>query len=87
MAICLHDSYALHLTTCVISYVGYDNRSFLRDTATQIILILHDSGVVCKLTILDRELDHFSCPILLHDSNAVFTHKISCCQMQRITFM
>ncbi len=57
------------------------------DTATQMILILHDSDVLCKLHLLDRELDHFSCPILLHDTNAVFTHKISCCQMQCITFM
>ena len=57
------------------------------DTAIQMTLILHDSGVLCQLHILDRELDHFSCPVLLHDSNAVFTHKISCCQMQCIIFM
>ncbi len=49
------------------------------DTTIQMILILHDSGVLCQLHILDRELDHFSCPVLLHDSNAVFTHKISGC--------
>ncbi len=59
----------------------------MRDTATQMILIPHDSGVLCKLQVLDRKLNHFSCPILLHDSNAIFTHKISCCQMQCITFM
>ncbi len=59
----------------------------MHDTAIQIILILHDSGVLCKLHILDRELDHFSYPVLLHNSNAVFTHKISCCQMQCITQM
>ena len=41
------------------------------DTTIQMILILHDSGVLCQLHILDRELDHFSCPVLLHDSNAV----------------
>ncbi len=57
------------------------------DTAIQMTLILHDSGVLCKLHILDCELDHFSCPFLLHDSNAVFIHKISCCQMQCIIFM
>ena len=59
----------------------------MHDTAIQMILILHDSGVLCKLHILDHELDHFSCPVLLHDSNVVFTHKISYRQMQRITFM
>ncbi len=59
----------------------------MRDTAIQIILILHDSGVLCKLHILDRELDHFSCPVLLRDLNAGFIHKISCCQMQCIIFM
>ncbi len=59
----------------------------MRDTAIQMILILHDSGVLCKLHILDRELHHFSCPDLLRDSKAVFTHKISCCQMQCIIFM
>ncbi len=42
----------------------------MHDTASQVILILHDSGVTCKLHILDRELDHFSCPILLHVSSA-----------------
>ncbi len=56
------------------------------DTAFQMILILHDSGVLCQLHILDPELDHFSCLVLLHDSNAVFTHKISCCRMQCIIF-
>ena len=56
-------------------------------TAIQIILILHDSGVLCKLHILDYELDRFSCPVLVHDSNVIFTHKISCCQMQCIIFM
>ncbi len=65
--------------------INYSN--FLHDTASQLILIPHDSGVPCKLYILDRELDHFSCPILLHDSSVDFTHKISCCQMQCITFM
>ena len=59
----------------------------MHDTATQVILIQHDSGVPCTLHILDRELDHFSCPILLYDSSVVFTLKISCCQMQCITFM
>ena len=59
----------------------------MHDTAIQMILILHDSGVLCILHILDRELDHFSCAVLLRDSNAVFTLKISWCQMQRITFM
>ncbi len=44
------------------------------NTAIQMILILHYSGVLCKLHILDRELDHFSCPVLLCDSNAVFAH-------------
>ena len=58
----------------------------MQDTAIQMIPILHDSGVLCKLQILDHELDHFSCPVLLHDSNVGFTHEISCCQMQRITF-
>ncbi len=57
------------------------------DTAIQMLLILHDSGVLCKLHILDLELDHFSCPVLLHDSNVVFTHKISCCRTQFIIFM
>ena len=57
------------------------------DTAIQMILILHDSGVLCKLHILDRELDHFSRLVLLRDSNAGFTHKISCCRMQCIIFM
>ena len=42
------------------------------DTAIQIILILHDSGVLYKLYILDRELDHFSYPVLQRDSNAGF---------------
>ncbi len=46
------------------------------DTAIQMILILHDSGVLCQLHILDRKLDHFSCPVLLLFT--VFTHKISC---------
>ena len=50
-----------------MSYVGYNNRSFMYYTAIQMILILHDSGVLCKLHILDHELDHFSCPVLLHD--------------------
>ena len=44
----------------------------MHDTASQVILIPHDSGVPCKLHILDRELDHFSCPILLHDSKCRF---------------
>ena len=57
------------------------------DTAIQMILILHDSSVLCKLHILDRELDHFSCPVLLRDLNVGFIHKISCCRMQRIIFM
>ncbi len=48
-----------------MTYVGYNNRNFMRGTAIQMILILHDSGVLCKLHILDRELDHFSCPVLL----------------------
>ena len=60
-----------------MSYVGYNSRSFMRNTAIQMILILNDSGVLCKLHILDRELDHFSCPVLLHDSNVVFRHNIS----------
>ncbi len=59
----------------------------MHDSAIQMILILHDSGVLCILQILDREQDHFSSPVLLHDSNVVFTHKISFCQMQRLTFM
>ena len=59
----------------------------MHDTAIQMILILHDSGVLCILHILDHEIDHFSCPVLLDDSNVVFTHQISCCQMQPITFM
>ncbi len=58
----------------------------MHDTASQVMVILHDSGVPCKLHILDRKLDHFSCPILLHGSSVVFIHKISCCQMQCITF-
>ena len=49
----------------------------MHDIAKQIILILHDSAVLWKLHILDHELDHFSCPVLLHDSNVVVTHKIS----------
>ena len=69
-----------------MSYTGYNSRSFMYHTAIEMILILHDSGVLCKLHILDHELDHFSCPVLVHDSNVVFTHKISCCQMQCITF-
>ncbi len=69
------------------SYVGYNSRSFMYNTAIQMILILHDSGVLCKLNILDHELDHFSLPVLVHDTNVVFTHKISCCQMQCINFM
>ncbi len=56
-------------------------------TAIQMILILHDSGVLCILHILDHELDPFSCPVLVHDSNVVFTHEISCCQMQCILIM
>ena len=56
-------------------------------TAIQMILILNDSGVLCRLHILDHEVDHFSCPVLVHNSNVVFIHKISCCQMQRINFM
>ena len=70
-----------------MSYVGYNSRSFMYYTAIQMILILHDSGVLCKLHILDHELDHFSCPVLVHESSVVFTHKISCCQMQRINFI
>ncbi len=46
--------------------------------AIQMILILHDSGVLCKLHISDHELDHFSCPVLVHDSNVVFTHVVKC---------
>ncbi len=57
------------------------------DTAIQMTLILHDSGVLCQLHILDRELDHLSYPVLLHDSNDVLTHTISCCRMQCIIFM
>ncbi len=57
------------------------------DTAIQMILILHDSGVLCELHILDRKLDHFSCPVLLRDSNAGFTHKIQCYRMKCIIFM
>ena len=41
----------------------------MHDTVSQMILILHDSGVLWKLHILDRE--HVSCPVLLHDSNVV----------------
>ncbi len=59
----------------------------MRDTAIQMILILRDSGVLCKFHILDHELDHFSCPVLLHDLNAGLIHKISCCRMQCIIFM
>ena len=60
-----------------MSYVGYNSGSFMDYTAKQMTLILHDSGVLCNLHILDHELDHFSCPVLLHDSNVVVTHKIS----------
>ncbi len=70
-----------------MSYVGYNSRTFMYYTAIQMILNLHDSSVLCKLHILDHELDHFSCPVLVHDSNVIFTHKISCCQMQCINFM
>ena len=59
----------------------------MQDTAIQMILILHDSGVLCMHHILDHGLDHFSCPVSMHDSNVIFTHKISCCHMQRISFM
>ena len=59
----------------------------MQDTAIQMILILNDSGALCILHISDHELDHFSCAVLLHDSNVVFAHRISCCQMHRITFM
>ncbi len=87
MAICFHESYALHFDN--VSYVGCNNKSFMHnimDMAIQMILILHDSHVLCKLHILERNLDHFSCPVLLHESNVVFTNKISCCQMQCINF-
>ncbi len=57
-----------------LSYVGHNSRSFMYHTAIQMILILHDSGVLCILHILDHELDHFSCPVLVHDSNVVFAH-------------
>ncbi len=57
----------------------------MRNTAIQMILILHDSSVLWKVHILDHELYHFSCPVLLHDLNVGFIHKISCCQMQCIT--
>ena len=59
----------------------------MHDIAIQMILILHDSGVLCKLQVLDHELDHFSGPVLLQDANVVFTHKILCCQMLCITLM
>ncbi len=59
----------------------------MRDTAIQMILILHDSSVLFKLHILDCEIDHFSCPVLLRDLNVGFTHKISRCRMQCIFFM
>ncbi len=39
-----------------MSYVGYNSRSFMYYTAIQMMLILHDSGVLCKLHILDQEL-------------------------------
>ena len=70
-----------------ITYVGYNIRSFMHNIAIQMILILPDSGALCKLQILDQELDHFSCPVLLHDSNVLFIHKISHCQMLCITLM
>ncbi len=31
-----------------MSYVGYNNRCFMCETAIQMILILHNSGVLCK---------------------------------------
>ncbi len=67
--------------------IGDNSRSFMYHTAIQMILGLHDSGALCKHYILDHELDHFSCPVLVHESSVVFTHKISCCQMQRINFI
>ena len=70
-----------------MSYVGDNSMSFILDTAIQMILILHDSGVLCILYILDHQLDHVSFPVLLHDSNVAFIHKISCCQVQCIIFM
>ena len=70
-----------------MSYAGYNSRSFMHDTAIQMILILHDSCLLCKLHILDRKLDYISCPVLLYDSNVVFRHKSSRCQMPCIYFM
>ncbi len=52
----------MHCISQHISYVGYNmynSRSFKCTTAIQMMLILHDSGVFCKLHILDHELDHF----------------------------
>ncbi len=43
------------------------------DAAIQMTLILHDSGVLRQLHILDRELDHFSCPVV--ECNASFSCK------------
>ncbi len=53
----------------------------MHDSTIQKILILHDSGVLCKLHILDRELDHFSCPFLQRDLSAVLHirfHVVKC---------
>ncbi len=68
------------------SYVGYNTRSFKCDTAIQMILNVW-SFKFRQLNILDHKLDHFSWPVLLHDSNVIFKHKISCCHMQCIIFM
>ncbi len=45
----------------------------MHDTAIQMILILHDSGVLCKLHNLDHELDHFSCLVLLMNHGDLLT--------------
>ncbi len=52
------------------------------NTAIQMILILHDSSVLCKLHILDRKLDNFSCSVLLRGSNACFfSHSLKAIEM------